>query len=153
MATQHRITVTRISAVMDWNAPVQLGKAAECRAIRCAICGETVVYRASEKRSGGGSQTSGDSLPGLNSPSGEESASGRTAGGTPVERARQAGWKQTNRLGAPSEQLWVCPVHHEPDRPDLYVDKDDDRRDPRDVFGDLTLERESRTEGESQDEW
>jgi len=138
---------------MDWNAPVQLGKAAECRAIRCAICGETVVYRAPETRRAGGSPASGDTLPGLSPPSGAESASSGVTNGTPAERARQAGWKQTNRLGAPSEQLWVCPAHHEPDCSDLYVDKDDDRRDPRDVFGDLTLERESRTEGESQDEW
>jgi hypothetical protein len=138
---------------MDWNAPVQLGKAAECCAIRCAICGETVVYRAPETHPADESLTGGDSLPGVNLPSGAESASSGGTNGTPVERARQAGWKQTNRLGAAGERLWVCPAHHEPDCPDLYVNKEDDRRDPRDVFGDLTLERESRAEGKPQDDW
>lgn len=100
---------------MNWNATVGLGKATECCAVRCAICGKTAIYPASESG--------------------------------PAERAPRDGWIRASQLRSGGKRPWICSVHHEPGRPGLYIDRESDRRDPRDAFSDLPSGREAREEG------
>jgi hypothetical protein len=85
------------------------GKMVRAYVVRCAICGRTDVY------------------PGHNK--GRDHGAGA--------EARDMGWMRTSQLGEKGERLWVCAKHHEPNSYSLYVDKENDRREPWEVYDDL----------------
>lgn len=94
---------------MAKNGDVEVGKMQRAYVVRCAICGRTDIYPGHNKNRDHGAGA----------------------------EARDMGWKRTSQLGEDGERLWICAKHHEPNSYALYVDKENDRRDPWEVYDGL----------------
>ena len=97
--------ISKDHPVMARGEEVELGRMERAYVVRCAICGRKEVY------------------PGHNK--------GRKDGA--AAEAEGMGWKKTSQIGPDGDRLWVCSKHHEPNSYALYVDKDHDRREPKEV--------------------